>query len=158
MSQILVRAFAIDDYQAAVEFWSRIEGLGLNESDTLEAISTFLERNPDFSAVAIDSEGDLVGTVLCGHNGRAGSIQHLAVAEGYRRRGLARRLLEYAFARLAEARIPRCNVFVYNDNNQGNSFWLKSGWADPTTWRVLQKHVPASVAQERTESGGRDGA
>lgn len=151
MSPVLVRAFTIEDYQPAVALWSRIEGLGLNESDTLEAISAFLERNPDFSAVATDPEGNVVGTVLCGHNGRAGSIQHLAVAVGYRRKGVAKRLLEYAFARLAEVRIPRCNVFVYNDNHQGNSFWLKSGWADPTTWRVLQKHVPTSESHEQTE-------
>lgn len=151
MSKILVRAFRIEDYQSAVGLWSGIEGLRLNESDTLDAISAFLERNPGFSAVATDCEGNLVGTVLCGHNGRAGSIQHLAVAVGHRRKGVASRLLDYAFARLAEAGIPRCNIFVYNDNHQGNSFWMKSGWADPTTWRVLQKHVATSETREHTE-------
>lgn len=144
MSQITVRVFTVDDYQSAFELWSRIDGLGFNESDTVEAISAFLQRNPGFSAVAIDSASKVVGTVLCGHNGRAGSIQHLAVDVAYRRQGLAKRLLDYAFARLAEACIPRCNIFVYNVNHQGNDFWLNNEWADPTTWRVLQKHVPTS--------------
>lgn len=138
---IHIRAFTADDYEAAYRLWSSIEGLGLNESDTPEAINTFLDRNPGFSAVAIDPSGTVVGTVLCGHNGRAGSINHLAVAHAHRRQGLGARLVEYAFVRLADADIPRCNIFVYNDNHGGNDFWLKTGWNDPTTWRVLQKRV-----------------
>lgn len=138
---IHIRAFTAGDYEAAYRLWSSIEGLGLNESDTPEAIRAFLDRNPGFSAVAIDPSGAIVGTILCGHNGRAGSINHLAVAHAHRRQGLGARLVEYAFARLAEADIPRCNIFVYNDNHGGNDFWLKAGWNDPTTWRVLQKRV-----------------
>lgn len=138
---IQLRAFMIADYEAAHRLWTSIEGLGLNESDTPEAISAFLDRNPGFSAVALDASGAVVGTILCGHNGRAGSINHLAVTPAHRGQGLGKRLVEYAFARLAEANIPRCNIFVYNDNHGGNDFWLKTGWNDPTTWRVLQKHV-----------------
>lgn len=138
---IHIRAFVIEDYPLALSLWSSIEGLGLNESDTPEAVSAFLSRNPGFSAVAVTGTGAVIGTILCGHNGRAGSIQHLAVAEALRNRGVAKRLINYAFERLAEANIPRCNIFVYNDNDEGNSFWLKNGWSDPSTWRVLQKHV-----------------
>lgn len=138
---IQLRAFTTADYEAAWRLWSSIEGLGLNESDTPEAIGAFLDRNPGFSAVAVDPSGTVVGTILCGHNGRAGSINHLAVAPAQRGQGLGKRLVEYAFARLAEAKIPRCNIFVYNDNHGGNDFWLKNGWNDPATWRVLQKHV-----------------
>lgn len=35
---IHIRAFAIADYAAAHEFWSSIEGMGLNESDTPQAL------------------------------------------------------------------------------------------------------------------------
>jgi len=138
---IQLRAFAIADYEAAHRLWSSIEGLGLNESDTPEAINAFLDRNPEFSAVAVDQSGLIIGTILCGHNGRAGSINHLAVAQAHRGQGLGTRLVEYALSKLAEANIPRCNIFVYNDNHGGNDFWLKTGWNDPTTWRVLQKRV-----------------
>lgn len=138
---IQLRAFTIADYESAHRLWSSIEGLGLNESDTPEAIAAFLDRNPGFSAVATDPSGMVIGTILCGHNGRAGSINHLAVAPAHRGQGFGKRLVEYVFARLAEANIPRCNIFVYNDNHGGNDFWLKTGWNDPTTWRVLQKRV-----------------
>ncbi|WP_161489981.1 GNAT family N-acetyltransferase [Acidihalobacter prosperus] len=138
-----------EDYEQAIQLWSGIEGIGLNESDTPEAIQAFLERNPGFSAVATAESGKVVGTILCGHNGRAGSIQHLAVVPEYRRQGIARQLLEYAYTHLASAKIPRCNIFVYNDNQHGNHFWLNNGWVDPTTWRVLQKRITPEC-----ESGG----
>lgn len=140
---ISIRSFIASDYPAAHALWSAIEGLGLNESDTPEAIGIFLERNPSFSAVAVDASGAVVGTILCGHNGRAGSITHLAVAKACRGQRLGTQLVNFALARLAEAKIPRCNIFVYNDNHGGNAFWFKSGWNDPSTWRVLQKHVYA---------------
>ncbi len=138
-----IRAFTFADYQAAHALWSAAEALCLNESDTPDAIEAFLARNPGFSAVAVDSAGVVVGAILCGHNGRAGSINHLAVAKAHRGQGLGRRPVEYAFARLAEAKIPWCNIFVYNDNHGSNQFWLKNGCTDPSTWRVLQKHVRA---------------
>jgi N-acetylglutamate synthase len=145
---MLIRAFTFEDYQPSIDLWSRIEGLGLNESDTPGAISAFLDRNPGFSAVATDTVGNIIGTILCGHNGRAGSIQHLAVAVEYRGQGIAKRLLDYAFEHLAEAGIPRCNIFVYNDNHEGNAFWLNNDWSDPTTWRVLQKPVALAPDQK----------
>jgi putative acetyltransferase len=134
-----IRPFVFEDYPRAVAFWSGIEGLKLNESDTPEAIDAFLKRNPGFSAIAENASGETVGTVLCGHNGRAGSLHHLAVAPMLRGRGLGKKLVDYCFARLAEATIPRCNIFVYTDNDLGNSFWLRSGWNDPKDWKVLQK-------------------
>ena len=69
---IQIRPFVMADYEPAVQLWSSIEGLGLNESDTPQAISAFIERNPGFSAVAVGPKGCIIGTVLCGHNGRAG--------------------------------------------------------------------------------------
>lgn len=129
------------DYPAAVDLWSTIEGLGLNESATPQAIEAFLSRNPDFSAVALIEER-IVGAVLCGHNGRAGSLHHLAVHASFRQQGIGQKLVDRCLDRLSAADIPRCNIFVYSDNDAGNRFWLRSGWNDPTTWKVLQKRVP----------------
>jgi N-acetylglutamate synthase len=69
----IIREFVIDDYEGAVNFWATIEGITLNESDSKEAIGSFLERNAGMSAIAI-ADGAIVGTVLCGHNWRAGFL------------------------------------------------------------------------------------
>lgn len=140
-SSIVIRPFAASDIERALKLWSGIEGLGLTESDTEEAIDLFLKRNPGFSAIATTMAGEVVGAVLCGHNGRAGFLYHLAVAVSHRGRRIGTRLVDFCLAKLAEATIPRCNIFVYTANYSGNQFWLRSGWNDPTTWKVLQKHV-----------------
>jgi putative acetyltransferase len=143
--EIQLREFMAADYERAYAFWSSIEGLGLNESDSRERITAFLARNPGFSAVATDASGAMVGTVLCGHNGRSGSLYHLAVARELRSQGLGQRLVDYCFAKLAAADIPRCNIVVYTNNEIGYKFWMANGWTDPTTWKILQKQVPPAA-------------
>jgi putative acetyltransferase len=140
---IEVRPFIAGDIDGALSLWSGVEGLAIGESDTRGGIESFLERNPGFSAIAITASGTVVGAVLCGHNGRAGFLYHLAVAHTHRRHGIGTRLIEFCLARLAEAGIGRCNIFVYTDNDAGNSFWLQNGWKDPVTWKVLQRPVEA---------------
>src|SRR5260221_14266405 len=78
---ITIRPLSMADYEKAVELWSTIEGLKLNESDTPEAVESLLARNPDFSTVATDKE-EIVGAVLCGHNGRAGQLYHPSIRGG----------------------------------------------------------------------------
>jgi N-acetylglutamate synthase len=137
--EIQIRALTIDDYDDATSLWSVTEGLFLNESDSRAAITSFLTRNPGLSAVARTHDDMLVGAVLCGHSGRAGFLHHLAVAHGHRGKGVAKKLLAFCMAGLAAANIPRCNIFVYNDNDEGNRFWREQGWEDPTTWKVMQR-------------------
>jgi ribosomal protein S18 acetylase RimI-like enzyme len=137
-----IRPFVVADYQGARALWERTEGMGLNESDTQAAIESFLKRNPGFSAIAIAHDGEVVGAVLCGHDGRRGFLNHLAVAKTRRGQGIARRLMEFCFARLAAAGIPRCNIFVYDENGAGTKFWVHNGWSE-VTWKTLQKRVQA---------------
>lgn len=136
-----IREFVADDLDGALGLWSGTEGLGLNESDTHEALCRFLDRNEGFSAVAISDDGTVVGAVLCGHDGRRGTIHHLAVAVPYRRQGVARQLLEHCLRRLEAAQVPRCNVFLYNDNAEGTRFWTRNGFEAATIWKTLQKRL-----------------
>lgn len=145
-ANIEIRAFITSDFAHAVRLWSNTEGIGLTESDTLEGVTAFLARNPGFSAVAVTAQGAVVGAVLCGHNGRNGSLHHLTVAASHRRQGVGKRLVDYCFAKLAEANVPRCNIFVYTENAAGNRFWTLNGWNNPTTWKVMQRHVLISPA------------
>jgi hypothetical protein len=51
-SEIETRQFAIDDYEAAVELWKRVEGVEIAEGDDREGVAQFLARNPGLSRVA----------------------------------------------------------------------------------------------------------
>jgi ribosomal protein S18 acetylase RimI-like enzyme len=101
--------------------------MGLNSADTPDQIRRFLERNPGLSTVA-ESEGRLVGTALCGHDGRRGFIYHLAVDQNARARGVGRRLVEQSLTNLKEAGLTRCHIVVYAHNTAGQKFWEHIGF------------------------------
>jgi N-acetylglutamate synthase len=145
-AKVHLRAFRLADYPAVLALWRRSEGLGLNESDSREAISAYLRRNPRLSLVA-ERNGRLVGALLGGHDGRRGYLHHLAVARRQRRLGVGRRLVEECLARLARLGIPRVNIFVYADNAAGRRFWRRTGWILRRDLRLMQYrlgHQPRS--------------
>jgi putative acetyltransferase len=132
-----VRYFRIADYDAVIALWRRTEGVGLNESDTRRAIAAFLRRNPRLSFVA-EQNGQIVGAVLCGHDGRRGYLHHLAVSKRYRQRGLGRRLVKECLAKLRKIGISKCNIFIFANNAAGMKFWAHTGWNLRTELRLMQ--------------------
>jgi ribosomal protein S18 acetylase RimI-like enzyme len=139
-----LRAMTPADYDAVLALWQASEGIGLNESDTREAIAAYLVRNPGSSLVA-ESEGVIVGALLCGHDGRRGYLHHLAVASPHRRRGLGRTLVGESLARLRAQGITKCNIFLFANNAAGRAFWLREGWAPREDLVVVQKAISASA-------------
>jgi ribosomal protein S18 acetylase RimI-like enzyme len=127
--EIQTREFRIDDYDAAVELWNRVEGLDVAEGDDRETIRRFLKQNQGLSRIATDGAG-IVGAVLCGHDGRRGYIYHLAVEPAYQGRGLGKRLIEECLAGLKRAGLERANILVAKDNPRGREFWRRAGWED----------------------------
>ena len=126
---ISTREFVINDYDAAVALWNLLEGIEVAEGDSREEIRAYLLRNPGLSRVA-EENGTLVGSVLCGHDGRRGLIYHLAIAPAYQGRGIGKLLVGECIAQLRDAGIVRALILVARDNSGAHSFWLRSGWED----------------------------
>jgi N-acetylglutamate synthase len=135
-----VRAMTIADYEAVLRLWQQTEGVGLNESDEREPMKSFLGRNPGLSRVALDGN-KIVGAVLCGYDGRRGYLHHLAVANTHRKRGLGKALVAGCLADLAKLGIPKCNIFLFADNVEGEAFWKHNGWVKRTELRLMQKNT-----------------
>jgi ribosomal protein S18 acetylase RimI-like enzyme len=129
---IQFRPFENSDYARARALWEATPGIGLSNADAPAAIQAFLERNPGTSFVAVDGEV-LVGTILCGHDGRRGLIHHLVTASTHRHMGVGTSLLRAGLKALRERGIDKCHLFVFRSNDAGLSFWR------------------AVAAQERTE-------
>src|SRR5262245_54205819 len=125
---IVISTMCPVDIEEALHLWAATEGVGLNESDTPEQLRAYLERNPNLSVVARDG-AKLVGAVLCGHDGRRGYLNHLAVLPAYRHRGLGRQLVARCLAALRDLQILKCNLFVYAANEPGKEFWNACGYA-----------------------------
>jgi N-acetylglutamate synthase len=137
---ITVRAFTMDDYDAAYALWGASEGIGLSEADTRPNIAAYLDRNPGQSFVAVE-DGALVGAVLCGNDGRRSFLHHLAVAPRHRRRGAGRLLVDAALAAQAGLGMRKCHIFVVADNEEGKRFWRREAWEERTTLVVFSHDV-----------------
>lgn len=140
----------IDDYDAVFDLWSRSAGVGLGTSDTRPAIAAFLQRNPGVSAVAVSaatgaSTPHLLGAVLGGHDGRRGTLHHLAVEPEHRRQGIARALVSWCIAALADAGIEKCNIFLWRDNVDGEGFWIREGWSARSDIMLVQRFTRRDV-------------
>lgn len=127
-----IRPFEPEDHDAAWALWASTEGIGLSSANSFEGVSRFLRRNPSSCFVATDN-GVLVGTILCGHDGRRGLIHSLAVSAAHRRRGLGRRLVTRALAALRQEGIEKCHLLVFNENSEGRAFWKGIGAEERTT-------------------------
>jgi len=126
-ADISIHEMKMDDYDEIYELWRNTPGMGLSNADKRESIDSFLGRNKGLSYVCRHG-GRIVGTVLCGHDGRRGYIYHVTVAEEYRGRGIGRRLVETSLEKLKEEGIDKCHLFVFVDNSVGNAFWASMGW------------------------------
>jgi putative acetyltransferase len=134
---IILRVFCIEDYDAVVTLWRRSEGVGLNESDTRDAIAAFLRRNPRLSLVA-QKRGRIIGAVLCGHDGRRGYLHHLAVSKRHRQHGIGRQLVNACMMKLRKIGIQKCTIFLFAENVTGRKFWIHNGWSLRADIQLIQ--------------------
>ena len=86
-----------------------------------------MRRNPDTSVVAVE-DGKIVGSILCGHDGRRGCFYHVCVAERYRKRGIGKAMAIAAMEALRREKISSVTLIAFKDNEVGNSFWKGVGW------------------------------
>jgi ribosomal protein S18 acetylase RimI-like enzyme len=126
---VSTREFRSGDYDAAVQLWTRVDGVEVAEGDSKEDLVSYISRNSHLSRVAEDGSR-IVGAVLCGHDGRRGFIYHLAVEPAYQGKALGRRLVDECLDGLRRAGIKRALILVAADNPRGRSFWRASGWED----------------------------
>ena len=97
--------------------------------DSKEGVERFLRRNPTTSFVAV-KEGKIVGSILCGHDGRQGSLYHVCVDEAYRRHGIGKDMVVHSMKALQEEKINKVCLIAFAQNNVGNAFWNTIGWTE----------------------------
>ncbi|TYP70056.1 ribosomal protein S18 acetylase RimI-like enzyme [Paenibacillus methanolicus] len=133
-----LRAMEEDDYDAMIELWRGVDGLELSGADSREGIAKYLARNPGMSFVA-EAEGRIVGTVLGGHDGRRGFINHLAVDPACRGQRIGAELTERCLGAIAADGIGKCHIFVKSDNEIGKGFWARTGWSKRSGFDVFSR-------------------
>ena len=127
-----IRTMSIADYDAVYALWMSCKNMGFNNlDDSREGIARLLRRNPTTSFVAVEDDR-LAGVILSGQDGRRGYIYHMAVAEDFRRRGVATALLARCLEALRAEGINKVALLVFRYNDAGNAFWENQGFAERT--------------------------
>ena len=118
----------IEDYDEVFALWTKIRGFGIRSiDDSKEGIEMFLKRNPSTSVVA-EEDGKVVGSILCGHDGRRGCLYHVCVDEDHRRKGIGKAMVVRAMEALRAEKINKVTLIAFTDNDLGNAFWNTIGW------------------------------
>lgn len=124
----MIREMIINDYDEVYQLWKKIRGFGLRSvDDSRSGIDRFLKRNPTSSVVAVE-DGKIVGSILCGHDGRRGCFYHVCVDEDYRRRGIGKAMVVKAMEALKAEKINKVSLIAFTKNDVGNAFWNTIGW------------------------------
>ena len=128
MESITIRPMEPGDYDKVQKLWMSIRGFGIRAiDDSREDIERFLKRNPTTSVVACAGDR-IVGSILCGHDGRQASFYHVCVTKAYRRQGIATKMVIYCMNVLRDFRINKITLIAFTRNDAGNAFWKHIGW------------------------------
>ena len=128
-TQIAIRTFDFStDFAAVIDLWANAgPGIHLRRSDEPQEIQKKLQRDADLFLVA-ELENRIIGAVLGGFDGRRGMVYHLAVADAYRKQGIAVQLMEELEARLRAKGCIRSYLLVTADNLEAIRFYEAHDW------------------------------
>lgn len=128
MSDVIIRPMLEEDYDAVRALWLTIRGFGIRAlDDSREDVVRFIRRNPTTSVVA-EADGQIVGSILCGSDGRQGALYHVCVAKAHRRRGIGTRMVGHCMEKLRQMGINKVGLIAFASNDTGNAFWRQIGW------------------------------
>ena len=132
MEKLIIRPMTSADYDDVRALWLTIRGFGIRAlDDSREDVERFIRRNPTTSVVAI-MDGKVVGSILCGSDGRQGALYHVCVAREYRRRRIGTRMVGFCMHQLKIMGINRVSLIAFTRNDAGNAFWNRIGWTKKT--------------------------
>ena len=77
-----------------------------------------------------EKDGKIVGSILCGHDGRRGCLYHVCVDEAYRRHGIGKAMVVKAMEALKAEQINKVCLIAFTKNDIGNAFWNTIGWTE----------------------------
>ena len=128
-SHIVLRVMKLDDLNGAIQLWRQTKGVIIRDyDDSPEGIARFIHRNPKTTLV-LEQDGEIVGTLLCGNDGRRGFLYHFVVREDLRNHGLGSMMLNEVYRQLREDGIAKGGLVALQSNESGFRFWQNRGWS-----------------------------
>ena len=126
--QFEIRSMELSDYEQVKKLWLSIKGFAIRSiDDSKEGVEKFLRRNPGLSCVC-EIDGQIVGAILCGNDGRRGCLYHVCVRSEYRMHGIGKAMVGFCMKALKEEGINKVSLIAFSTNDVGNAFWHEIGW------------------------------
>ena len=139
--EAVISEMSMADYEESLALWKRTPGMGISGADEREPMERFLSQNRGLCFTA-RMERQVVGTALCGSDGRRGYLYHLAVDERFRRQGLGKALVGRSLSALQQQGIEKCHLMVYVGNLEGRAFWQHLGWEIREDVLTMSRNIP----------------
>ena len=124
---VTIRAARRDDIRAVLEVWEQARSAAAVTPDSEPAVAQLIEHTPDALLLA-ECEGKVVGVLVAAWDGWRGNMYRLAVLAPYRRRGIARRLVDEGHERLVQKGALRVTVLVGQDEEIAHALWRSVGY------------------------------
>lgn len=123
-----IKLMTIEDYNSVYQLWTTTDGIGIRSlDDSVRGIEKFLKRNPTTNYIA-QVEDNIIGVILCGHDGRRAYIYHTAVKNEYRGNGIGKVLVDATLIALKKEEINKVALVAFESNDRGNKFWQSLGF------------------------------
>jgi ribosomal protein S18 acetylase RimI-like enzyme len=132
----VIRPAVAGDVPAVLELWDGARSAHAVTADAPSLVAALVESG---SLIVCEREGAVVGAVIAAFDGWRGNFYRLAVAPAWRRRGIARQLVEAGEASLRARGAPRVTALVAFDDEAAGAFWEAVGYPrDPVIGRRVR--------------------
>jgi ribosomal protein S18 acetylase RimI-like enzyme len=125
-NQMQIRPFERPDEPAVVALWEEC-GLTRSWNDPHKDIARKLAVQPELFLVGV-IDSAVMATVMAGYEGHRGWVNYLAVAPAFRRRGVARALMQYVEDLLIRRGCPKLSLLVRTSNPEVVDFYRELGY------------------------------
>ena len=129
-----LRPATASDLDAVLTFWQFAAEDAHRPTDSTAAVEALIARDPEALILAVDSSGELVGTVIAGWDGWRCHLYRLAVHPERRRAGIGRLLVDAAEARFRALGGTRADAMVLDENDLAHHAWRSGGYAPQDEW------------------------
>jgi len=136
---VTVRDARPDEAAAIEALWDA--AYGASSRSSAQDIPALLAHGPAARLLVAEADGALVGTLIATFDGWRGNMYRLATLPAYRRRGIARRLVEEAHAWLRSSGCTRITALVEGDHFYATGFWESAGYEHDVAMRRYHLNI-----------------
>jgi ribosomal protein S18 acetylase RimI-like enzyme len=128
---VIIRTFHGSDRDAVIALWREVfpeyADASRPQRDPALSIDNKMRTQPELFFVG-ETNGEVIGTVMCGYDGHRGWVYSLAVASRHQGRGFGSALMHHAENALTSLGCPKVNLQIMAFKTGLRGFYEKLGY------------------------------